>query len=164
MRAAVHSEGHFVLAGQTYRCAIGKGGVRGVDKQEGDGATPLGLLPIRRVLYRADRLAAPDCNFPIEPIGPNDAWCENPALRTYNTQIIRLPDMTGDRLWRDDHLYDVIAVLGWNDAPVVRNRGSAIFLHLARPDYSPTDGCVALNLPDLSRALAAGLTEIEVVG
>lgn len=164
MRAEIHSEGRFTLGGQTYRCAIGKGGVRGLDKQEGDGATPLGLLPIRRVLYRADRIAAPDCGFPIEPIGPDDAWCENPALRTYNTLINAPPGAPGDRLWREDHVYDLIAVLGWNDAPVVRNRGSAIFLHLARPDYSPTDGCVALNLPDLRRVLAAGLTEIEVVG
>ena len=162
MRAIAHSGGLFVLGGQNYRCALGKGGVR-ADKQEGDGATPIGLLPIRRVLYRADRIAAPECRFPVEPIGPDDAWCENPALREYNQAIILPPDASGDRLWRADHLYDIIAVLGWNDAPVVRGRGSAIFLHLARPDYAPTDGCVALNLPDLRRVLAAGLTEIEVV-
>lgn len=163
MRATVFGDGRFVLAGQVYRCAVGKGGIR-ADKQEGDGATPVGVLPVRRVLYRADRVAAPDCAFPVEPIGPGDAWCEDPASRDYNRMVSLAPGEKGDRLWREDHVYDVVGVLGWNDAPVVRGRGSAIFLHLARADYSPTDGCVALNLADIRKVLAAGLREIEVVG
>ena len=163
MRATVFGDGRFVLAGQVYRCAVGKGGIR-TDKQEGDGATPVGVLPVRRVLYRADRVAAPDCAFPVEPIAPTDAWCEDPASRDYNRMVNLPPEAKGDRLWRDDHVYDIVAVLGWNDAPVVRGLGSAIFLHLARADYSPTDGCVALNLADIRKVLAAGLREIEVVG
>lgn len=163
MRALVHPDGRFILAGQTYRCATGKGGIR-ADKQEGDGATPIGLHPIRRILYRADRGPAPQCPFPVEPIAPTDAWCEDPTSPNYNRLITLTPTTAGDRLWRDDHVYDIIATLGWNDRPITPGRGSAIFLHLARPEYQPTDGCIALNLPDLRHALATGLREIEVLG
>ncbi len=162
MRATVYPDGRFILAGQIYRCTLGKGGVR-EHKQEGDGATPAGLLPLRRVLYRADRLAAPDCAFPVEPIAPDDAWCENLHDKNYNRLITAPPGTPGDRLWRDDHVYDIVVVLGWNDTPVRDGHGSAIFLHLTRPDHSPTDGCIGLDLPDLRHVLAAGLREIDVM-
>ena len=145
----------------TLRCAVGRAGLR-ADKREGDEATPLGLLPLRRVLYRADRLARPHAAVPVEPLAPVDGWCDDPNARSYNC-LVRLP--FSDRfepLWRDDALYDVIGVLGWNDVPVVRRRGSAIFLHVARPDYAPTEGCIALALSDLLTCLAAGLTAIAV--
>ncbi|MDE2007139.1 MAG: hypothetical protein KGI51_11270, partial [Rhodospirillales bacterium] len=115
-----------------------------------------------RVLYRADRLAAPACAVPIEPIAPDDGWCDDPAHADYN-RMVRLPHPAStEELWRADAVYDLIGVLGWNDAPVARGRGSAIFLHVARPDYAPTAGCIALALADLRRVLAAGLTEIAV--
>ena len=145
----------------TLRCAVGRAGLR-ADKQEGDEATPLGLLPLRRVLYRADRLARPSAAVPIEPLAPADGWCDDSSSHEYNCRV-RLPFGNGhEALWRDDAIYDVIGVLGWNDAPIVRGRGSAIFLHVARPDYAPTEGCVALALPDLLACLAAGLTAITV--
>src|SRR4051812_15496071 len=144
-----------------WRCAIGHGGIR-ADKQEGDGATPVGLLPLRRLLYRADRVAAPACRVPVEPLSPEDGWCDDPADPAYNRRI-RLPHVARhERLWREDPLYDLIGVLGWNDDPVQRGRGSAIFLHLARPDLAPTEGCIALPERDLRAALAAGLAAIEV--
>jgi L,D-peptidoglycan transpeptidase YkuD (ErfK/YbiS/YcfS/YnhG family) len=78
--------------------------------------------------------------------------------------MVRLPhDGRCEALWRQDNLYDVVAVLGWNDAPVKRDRGSAIFLHVAPPDYGPTEGCVALAMPDLLRLLAAGVTDLMVL-
>jgi L,D-peptidoglycan transpeptidase YkuD (ErfK/YbiS/YcfS/YnhG family) len=162
MRAVVRSDARLILGGMVMRAALGRGGVR-TDKQEGDGATPTGLLPLRRVLYRADRVAPPACAVPLEPIAPNDAWCDDPDDAAYNRRV-RLPYAARhETLWRDDSLYDIVGVLGWNDAPVRRGRGSAIFLHVARADYAPTDGCIALSLPDLRRALAAELSEIEVV-
>ena len=162
MRALVHPDGRLVLRGMVFRAALGRGGVRR-DKQEGDGATPAGLLPLRRVLYRADRGRAPDCAVPVEPIAETDGWCDDPDSRHYN-RMIRLPhDDRHEELWRRDGLYDVVGVLGWNDMPVQRGRGSAIFLHVARADYAPTDGCVALALPDLRQVLAMGLTELEVL-
>ena len=161
VQAIVHRDGRLVLGGQVFRVALGRGGVR-VDKQEGDGATPAGLLALRRVLYRADRGPPPACAVPIEPLAPDDGWCDDPAHADYN-RMVRLPhDGRCEALWRADAVYDVIGVLGWNDTPVVRGMGSAIFLHVAKPDYAPTDGCVALALGDLRRALAAGLTELAV--
>lgn len=161
MRAVVHADGRLVLGGRTFRAALGRGGVR-PDKHEGDGATPAGLLPLRRVLYRADRTPVPDCAVPIEPIAPDDGWCDDPTHTDYNHPV-RLPhDAHYEELWRTDNLYDLLGVLGWNDAPVLRGRGSAIFLHVARPDYAPTEGCIALGFGDLRRIMADGLTELEV--
>lgn len=161
--ARVTADGLLRFQGQTLRCALGQGGIRAA-KQEGDGATPAGLLPIRRILWRADRGPRPATTLPAEPIAPDDGWCDDPAHRDYNTRI-RLPhDARHERLWRDDAVYDVVGVLGWNDAPVVRGRGSAIFLHLARPGLPPTEGCVALPEAELRRLLAAGMVAIEVAG
>ena len=91
----------------------------------------------------------------VDQIADHDGWCDDPRDRNYNRQI-RLPySGSHERLWRDDHVYDVIVVLGYNDAPVVPDAGSAIFMHVAREDFGPTEGCVALALPDLLRVLAA---------
>jgi L,D-peptidoglycan transpeptidase YkuD (ErfK/YbiS/YcfS/YnhG family) len=163
MRAEVTADGRFRLAGEVLRAALGRGGVR-ADKQEGDGATPPGLLPLRRVLYRADRGPPPACAVPLEPLAPDDGWCDDPTHPDYNRMVRRPHPAHGEALWRDDPLYDLIGVLGWNDAPVVPGRGSAIFLHVARPDFAPTEGCVALAVADLRRVLALGLSEIEVRG
>lgn len=160
--ARVTAEGLLRFRGETLRCALGAGGLR-ADKREGDGATPTGLLPLRRVLFRADRGPPPLAAVPVEPIAPEDGWCDDPGHPDYNRQV-RLPHPARhERLWREDAIHDVVGVLGWNDAPVVRGRGSAIFLHLARPGLPPTAGCIALPGPDLRRLLAAGLTAVEVV-
>lgn len=157
----VDGNGALRLGGAVYRAALGRGG-RSSHKQEGDGATPLGVLPLRRVLYRADRIRRPQCRLPMMPLAPHDGWCDDPADADYN-RMIRVPHPgRHEALWRADAVYDVIGVLGWNDDPVVRDRGSAIFLHVARPDYAPTEGCVALALPDLLEALAAGLSALRV--
>lgn len=162
MQAIATPDGLFRLGGKTLRCALGRGGLR-ADKREGDGATPVGDLPLRRVLYRADRGPAPSCRVPVEPLSPDDGWCDDPAHPDYNRPV-RLPHPARhERMWRGDALYDIVGVLGWNDAPVARGRGSAIFLHLARPGYAPTEGCVALSGPDLRAALAAGLSSVLVV-
>lgn len=134
------------------RCAAGRSGI-GIKQREGDGITPIGKWPLRRVLFRADRLAPPLTVLPVEKIEPDDAWCDIPGDPNYN-RLVRLPYTTLDeKLWRDDHVYNVTAIVGFNDAPVVRGKGSAIFLHLAREDYAPTAGCVALALDDLLSAL-----------
>jgi L,D-peptidoglycan transpeptidase YkuD (ErfK/YbiS/YcfS/YnhG family) len=161
MRLVVHADGRAVVPGRALRAALGRGGVRS-DKQEGDGATPLGVLALRRVLYRADRIAPPRTLLPREPIAPDDGWCDDPAHADYN-RFVRLPHPARtENLWRSDRLYDVIGVLGWNDAPVARGRGSAIFLHVATEDFRPTEGCVALPLADLLALLEAGLRDILV--
>ena len=144
---------------QQLRVAIGRGGMRR-DKAEGDGATPIGAMPLRQVFWRADRLAAPACAVPRLPLQPADAWCDDAAHADYN-RLVRLPHEGGhERLWREDPVYDVVGVLGWNDAPVVAGRGSAIFLHVARDGYEPTSGCVALACSDLLWLLSAGMSGI----
>jgi L,D-peptidoglycan transpeptidase YkuD (ErfK/YbiS/YcfS/YnhG family) len=161
MRATVTPDGLLTIGTETFRAALGRGGVRR-DKREGDGATPAGLLQLRNVLYRPDRGGAPVCAVTVEAIAQHDGWCDDPAHPAYN-QLVRLPiDGSAEALWRDDAVYDIIGVLGWNDAPVRPGHGSAIFLHPAREDYTPTEGCIALASADLRRALALGLTEILV--
>lgn len=158
----VFENGFLTGAGLKFRAACGRAGVTH-HKAEGDGATPAGLLPLLRVLYRADRTKPPRCAVPVEPIGPNDGWCDDPDDAAYNKPI-RLPfPARHEALWRNDDIYDIAGILGWNMNPATPRRGSAIFLHLARPDYTPTDGCIALAAPDLRACLEAGLTAVRVV-
>ena len=113
------------------RCAIGKGGIVS-DKREGDGGSPSGRWPLRRLLYRPDRLARPHTGLPIREIAPNDGWCDAPGDPNYNRPVTLPYDASHERLWREDHLYDLVVVLGHNDDPPAPGRGSAIFLHIAR--------------------------------
>jgi L,D-peptidoglycan transpeptidase YkuD (ErfK/YbiS/YcfS/YnhG family) len=161
MHAIVTSDGLFTIGTETFRAALGRGGVR-MDKREGDGATPTGLLPLRTVLYRPDRGPPPVCAVPVDAIASHDGWCDDPGHPSYNHRV-RLPiEASAEALWRDDALYDIIGVLGWNDSPVRPGSGSAIFLHIATTDFRPTEGCIALAQTDLRRVLAMGLTEIVV--
>jgi len=147
--------------GLRLRAACGRAGIA-ARKVEGDGKTPLAHLPLLRILYRADRITPPLCAVPIEPIAPQDGWCDAATDPAYNRPV-RLPyPASHEELWRDDSLYDIIGVLGWNTSPIIPGLGSAIFLHIATPDYAPTAGCIALALPDLRACLAAGLTGILV--
>ncbi len=135
-----------------WRCAIGRGGVRR-DKREGDGATPVGDWPIRRVLYRPDRERRPETALPVSSLAPEDGWCDDPGHPDYNRPVKLPHPARHERLWRDDRLYDLVVVLGHNDDPVIAGAGSAVFLHVARDDYAPTEGCVALAADDLRRLL-----------
>jgi L,D-peptidoglycan transpeptidase YkuD (ErfK/YbiS/YcfS/YnhG family) len=163
MRATVTSAGTFSIGAETFRAALGYGGIR-ADKREGDGGTPTGLLPLREVLYRADRLTAPVSAAPVRALTPEDGWCDDPTHPAYNRPV-RLPiNASAEALWRDDASYNIVGVLGWNDDPPQPGRGSAIFLHLARFDHAPTEGCIALAVDDLRNVLALGLTEILVTG
>lgn len=153
MNIDVYPDNRLEIAGKTFRCALGKTSVTRA-KREGDNATPVGVFPLRRVLFRPDRVDAPETELPVSASTPNDGWCDAPDDPQYNRQIT-LPYAAGhEKLWRDDHVYDIVVVLGHNDDPPVPGRGSAIFLHVARPGYSPTEGCVALALADLQFVLA----------
>jgi L,D-peptidoglycan transpeptidase YkuD (ErfK/YbiS/YcfS/YnhG family) len=165
MDIRVHRQGGIFVAdwgAGPRRCAIGRAGIA-EKTREGDGVTPAGAWPLRNVLYRADRMPRPETELPTAPIEPDQAWCDVPDDRNYN-RLVRLPYASlNERLWRDDALYDLIAVIGFNDAPVVPGKGSAIFLHLARSDYSATEGCVALSRDDLIEALAQLRSEDRLV-
>ncbi len=134
------------------RCALGRGGL-GPDKREGDGTTPAGRFLLRRVMYRPDRLERPATVLPVGELEPADGWCDDPGDPLYNKPV-RLPFAAGHEvLWRGDGIYDLMVVLGHNDDPVAAGKGSAVFLHVARPGYPPTGGCVALALDDLLELL-----------
>lgn len=127
-------------------CVFGRSGVIPADrKREGDGATPLGTWPLRRVFYRPDRWRPPQTRLPATPLTPEMGWCDDPHNVLYN-ELVRLPfPASHEKLWRDDALYDLIVPLGYNDDPVVPGKGSAIFLHVAAPGLTPTEGCVAMR-------------------
>ena len=148
MRIRVSEHGLEMPDGRITPCAVGRGGVRG-EKREGDGVTPAGVWPIRRILFRPDRLAPPRTKLPAAPIQPQDGWCDDPADPNSNEPVTLPYEASHEEMWREDGLYDLVAILGYNDDPPEPGRGSAIFLHVARPDYGPTEGCVALALPDL---------------
>jgi L,D-peptidoglycan transpeptidase YkuD (ErfK/YbiS/YcfS/YnhG family) len=132
---------------------LGRGGIR-ANKYEGDGATPRGRFRLVRLWWRADRHPRPRTQLPARRITPDLAWCEDTTDRRYNRPFRRLPADGGDRLWRDDRLYDFIIEIDHNTRPRVAGRGSAVFVHVARPNRSPTAGCVALAANDLVRLLA----------
>lgn len=132
-------------------CALGRTGIRH-NKHEGDGTTPAGRWRTVAVFYRADRQPHPVTRLQATPIRPNLGWCDDPDSRHYN-RFVRLPHPDRhERLWRDDHLYDVIVVLDYNLTSPKPGAGSAIFLHIAAPDFAPTSGCIALRA-DAMRAL-----------
>ena len=150
-----YADGWMELPGRLSRCALGSAGVVAAGaKREGDGASPAGLWPLRRVLFRQDRCPAPATRLPLAALDPADGWCDAPGDPAYNQQV-RLPyPASAEALWREDSVYDLIVILGYNDAPVVDGAGSAIFLHLARTDFSPTQGCVALAGGELLHLLS----------
>jgi L,D-peptidoglycan transpeptidase YkuD (ErfK/YbiS/YcfS/YnhG family) len=144
------SDGTLDIGGRRVRCALGRSGVLpAADKREGDGASPLGVWPLRKVFYRPDRVPAPKTRLPVQALTPADGWCDAPGDPAYNRPV-RLPyPASAETLWRDDRVYDLIVVLGHNDDPPISPMGSAIFLHLAQPDWAPTAGCVAVRREDL---------------
>ena len=134
------------------RCAIGPAGI-GRKTREGDGVTPLGVFALREVFYRADRVKNIQTILPLWAIERDDGWCDAPEDASYN-RLVKLPyPASAETLWREDHLYDIVVVIGFNDDPVYAGAGSAIFLHIAKADFAPTAGCVALAQDDLLAAL-----------
>ena len=148
--------GTLVWNGKSFPCTLGRSGVSAA-KREGDGASPAGCFALRAMFYRADRMDRPATRLPCAATARDDGWCDAPDDPAYNRKV-RLPyKASAETLWRDDALYDIVVVLGHNDDPVVPGAGSAIFLHLARDDGGPTEGCVGV-----SRAL--GLALIAALG
>jgi L,D-peptidoglycan transpeptidase YkuD (ErfK/YbiS/YcfS/YnhG family) len=154
--------GWATLGGLRWRCALGRSGI-GTDKVEGDGHTPAGRFPVRRLFFRPDRVREIACAVPIQPISPADGWCDDPSDPAYN-RLVTLPyPARHETLWREDALYDLVLVIGHNDDPVVPGKGSAVFLHLAHADYRPTEGCVAFARADFVRLLGAIDRTTEIV-
>lgn len=124
-----------------FSCAWGREGIKAI-KREGDGATPTGIFPFRRVFYRADRMEKPVTILPASAIRQDDGWCDDVHDPLYNQHVTLPYSARHEKLWREDHVYDLILVVGHNDDPVLPNYGSAIFVHLIRPNENSTEGCV----------------------
>jgi L,D-peptidoglycan transpeptidase YkuD (ErfK/YbiS/YcfS/YnhG family) len=157
--------GRLVAGSLVLPCALGRAGVTR-RKREGDGASPVGRFGILQGYYRADRVPRPRTALPLRALRPDDGWCDDPADRCYNRPV-RLPWPTShEALWRADDLYDIVLDLSWNRGPIRPGRGSAIFLHLAKPGYEPTAGCIAVDARMARRLLEriGPRTRIEIAG
>ena len=151
-RPGARSQGVISLRGVTFPCALGKGGIR-LLKREGDGATPVARMKVLRGYFRRDGVVAPRTSLPMTPIRADLGWCEVPSDRNYNRPV-RMPYAAShETMRRKDNLYDACIVLDWNIRPRRRNCGSAIFFHLARPGYTPTEGCIAVSARTMQRLL-----------
>ena len=130
--------------GNSYRCAIGKNGVTS-EKKEGDGCTPLGEYSLGCIYFRKDKLILTDVKLPTIAIDKNAGWCDDVASNDYNRPIAFPFKYSAERLFRDDGIYDIVCVINYNTFPVIPGHGSAIFLHIAKPGFLGTEGCVAIE-------------------
>ena len=149
-KAGERTRGWLVAGPLALPVALGRTGIR-ANKREGDGATPRGIFVLRRLWWRADRMARPRTGLPARRIRRSDGWCEDPRDRRYNMPVQVPKQSTADRLWRADALYDLIIEISHNTRPRIAGRGSAVFVHIARPKFAPTAGCVAARAKDLQR-------------
>ncbi len=145
-------QGLLRAGGLTFRCALGRGGVSHA-KREGDGATPAGRFRLRRLWLRPDSKLPRLSALPLRLTRPDDGWCDDSGHHRYNRPVPLPFPASHERMWRDDSLYDAVIEIGWNDRPAIRGRGSAIFFHLARPGFTPTEGCVAVDRKAMRRLL-----------
>ncbi len=152
-KPGIPTRGWLVAGPLALPVALGRGGIR-ANKREGDGGTPRGIFRLRRLWWRADRHPRPHTSLPATRIAADDGWCEDPRDRHYN-QRIKIPrDSKADRLARKDALYDFIVEIDHNTRPRIAGRGSAVFIHIARPQFAPTAGCVALTMNSLRQLLS----------
>jgi L,D-peptidoglycan transpeptidase YkuD (ErfK/YbiS/YcfS/YnhG family) len=152
-RPGNRSQGVLLAGPLSVPVALGRGGIK-ANKREGDGATPRGSFRLKRLWWRAGRHPRPATLLPVTRIMPDDGWCEDPSDRHYNKRIKVPLKSKADRLARADNLYDFIIELDHNTRPRIAGRGSAVFIHVARPKFAPTAGCVALKLDTLRRLLS----------
>jgi L,D-peptidoglycan transpeptidase YkuD (ErfK/YbiS/YcfS/YnhG family) len=151
--SATAQDGVLIAGNLRIPCKLGRAGRRAL-KREGDGATPLGLWPMRQVWARRDSWGWLRTGLPFRFMAPDDGWCDDPTDRNYNRPV-KLPyPANHEDMWRKDHLYDVVVVLGHNDRPRIKGAGSAVFFHLADPQAGPTAGCIAVSPADMRKVLA----------
>ena len=149
----IKKSGYLKYKNFKFRCSLGKGGVKKKIK-EGDNITPKGIYKITKVYYRADRIKKIKLSIQIIKIKKNMGWCDDSESKYYNKQIKLPTNYTHEKLYREDNLYDLIAVLNYNSNPVKKNKGSAIFIHVAQSSYKKTKGCIALNKMDLIQLIS----------
>jgi len=148
----VKKKGYLEYKNFKSHCALGKAGI-GKKKIEGDNITPKGNFRIVKVYYRKDRIKKIHTKFKLIKIKKNMGWCSDPNSKNYNQQIKLPTRFKHEKLYRKDSLYDIILFINYNINPIVKNKGSAIFIHIAKKNYKPTAGCIALKKEDLIKLL-----------
>lgn len=156
------TNGRLVIGPISFPCAVGRSGVT-ARKREGDGATPMGRFALRQLFYRADRGFMPRTGLPVRAIAPGDGWCDAAGDPNYN-RLVKHPYLaSAEHMWRADQLYDVVIVIGHNDRPRLKGAGSAIFMHIARNGFQPTEGCIAVRAADMRRIVPLLSRKTEIV-
>lgn len=144
----VKKSGYLIFKNYKFKCAIGKNGIKKKIK-EGDGVTPKGIFKLIKVYYRADKISNLKTNIKKIKINTNTAWCDDSKSKFYNKEIKLPSNYSYESFYRSDNIYDLIIVINYNINPILKKRGSAIFIHIAKKRYSPTQGCVAIKKSSL---------------
>ena len=144
---------YLVYNGKKYKCSIGHNGFSDT-KKEGDGCTPIGIFQVTDILFREDKLKHLVTNYHLQAISQSDGWCDGPSSSYYNKKIKYPFSDSAEKLYREDDRYDIVCITNHNQNPIIPEKGSAIFIHVANKDYSPTAGCIALSLQDLTEILS----------
>ena len=161
MKILVKKTGIIKFAKYTFKCFLGKKGIT-FNKKEGDLKTPKGNFILKYVMYRSDRIKKPKTKLPIYIIKKNHVCCNDSSNPKYN-KIFETKDLNiGEKLWRKDMLYDILIVIGYNDDPVIKNKGSAIFLHLEQKNINTTEGCIAIKKKYMINLLKYNPQEIKI--
>jgi L,D-peptidoglycan transpeptidase YkuD (ErfK/YbiS/YcfS/YnhG family) len=149
----INKSGYLKYKNLKFRCSLGKAGI-GIKKKEGDNLTPKGKFKLIQVFYRADRIKKIKTDLPKKTIASNMGWCDDSRSNNYN-RLIKLPfNFSYEKLYRKDNIYDLVVLISYNTKPIIRNKGSAIFIHISRRNFSPTKGCVALKKDNLLQLLS----------
>ena len=152
MSVIIVKQNELILNNKVYKCSFGKNGFTN-EKVEGDNKTPIGKFKLNRIFYRADKITIPETKIPTANITQNMGWCDDVNSNNYN-ELIELPcEFSHEKMYRDDDVYDVVIELDYNIQTPIKGKGSAIFFHIARGDYSGTEGCIAINLDDMLEIL-----------
>jgi L,D-peptidoglycan transpeptidase YkuD (ErfK/YbiS/YcfS/YnhG family) len=144
----INKSGYLKYKDLKFRCALGKAGI-GKKKKEGDNTTPKGTYKIVNIYYRADRIKKITSKYKLIEITKNMGWCDDPKSKKYNRLIFLPCQYTHEKLYRKDNIYDLILVLNYNLRPVIKNKGSAIFIHVSKKNYKKTKGCISIRKNDL---------------
>jgi L,D-peptidoglycan transpeptidase YkuD (ErfK/YbiS/YcfS/YnhG family) len=157
----INKSGYLKYKKLKFKCALGKAGI-GKKKREGDNVTPTGTFKVVKIYYRSDRVKKISSKLGLIEITKNVGWCDDPNSKNYN-KLINLPSKySHERLFKKDNIYDIIVILNYNMKPIIKNKGSAIFIHVAKKNYPPTQGCIALKKNDLLKLLSKISKNIKI--
>ena len=140
----IKKSGYLEYKNLKFRCALGKAGIK-KKKKEGDNITPEGTFKIIRVYYRRDKIKNISTLIKKKEIKKKIGWCDDPVSSVYNKEIKLPSKFSHEKLYRKDNLYDLFLVLNYNIKPIIKNKGSAIFIHITKKNYKKTKGCIALK-------------------